>query len=236
MILFDYGTDKISFEIKHTSIPLTEAQKEDVENFWKSKTASNPSLFNGDQFSVNSVFANQNSLRICLNKTCYKHNLWMRQQPHKTPGYMILGTGVYVYDDDGLYLVRRQNVATNSGKIASVAGCVDYDSNVNSQGFFEYLKLANLKELEEEVTLENEPSMDDLKYLGLVHEDEDTIFRFRFLLKGKIINTVGDENSEVITVRWSDLVDFYEKYINNLNKSDQSFIKYYFMDKEVWKN
>lgn len=235
MILFDYDIDKISFEIKHASIPLSKAQEEDIENFWEQKTASNPSLFNGDQFSVNSVFASQKSLRICLNKTCYKHNLWMRQQPHKTPGYMILGTGVYVYDDNHLYLVRRQNVATNSGKIATVVGCVDYDNNVNSQNFFDYLKVANLKELEEEVVLDNKPRSNDLKYFGLVHEDEDTIFRFRFTLKGKIINTLGDENSEVITVKWSELDSFYKENLTCLNKSDQSFIKYYFMDKKVWK-
>ena len=234
MILFDYDIDKIFFEIEHASIPLSKAQEEDIENFWIQKTASNPSLFNGDQFSVKGVFASQNSLRICLNKTCYKHNLWMRQQPHKTPGYTILGTGVYVYYDNSLYLVRRQNVATNSGKIATVVGCVDYDNNVNSQNFFEYLKLANMKELEEEVVLDNKPCLKDLKYLGFVHEDEDAIFRFRFMLKGKIINTVGDENSEVINVKWGELDSFYKNNLTSLNKSDQSFIKYYFLDRKIW--
>ncbi len=234
MIICDFNKKDFLVNINHDLAPLSSEQESQIDGFWQTQTSENPELFDGDHFSVLGAVITNKTIKLDICKTSYKRSLWMRDQVHKKPGFVILGTGVYIYDDAFIYFVRRGNVATDRGKIATVAGCVDYDKNVTAESFFSHVEAVTYKELEEEASLAKNPDRKELKYLGLIQMEEDGIFRFRFAIKGTVTGVGNDENSEVIKVRLNELENFYTSKLDSLNKTERVCLKHYFIDGKIW--
>lgn len=227
MILIKEPQNKWMFDINHSYINLDEDQEKSVIANFQNKKVENPTIFNGEGFAFNKIEFNEASISVNINITDYQRNLWIKDQKRKIAGLMLLGTGAYIYDDEYVYFLQRSKTVAHPNKISTVVGTIDYDDKITSKDFFSYIRLCTLHEIEEEVLLENIPKIKDLYYLGALFNEEDSVLRFRYGFKGRILDVKNDENTGVISVKRKDLKDFTNKNKDNLIISDYSFLSGY---------
>lgn len=209
MIMKKKDLTKAIFHINETFTNLPTNISAKIECNWQSEIAANHTLFNGVAFTCVTFSNVNNKLVFEIAKTNYKRNLWAKKTKSTIPGLIPICTGVIFITKDNVYqFVRRsQLVGTFKNCISYVAGILDYSQNYKN--FIEYTKENTIKEIQEETILKNKLDPNDLELIGAAYQKYNSQLFFTYICKNEIEKLIGEENTEIINVKYENLSEFF---------------------------
>lgn len=177
-------------------------------------------MFNGIVFSCNQFVDDGQRLFFNLNSVDYATYKWARDNKHPIPGTYAMGNGMLLFDPKrkAYVLLQRSNgVAFDKGKISGIGGVLDFQEGVNMAGFLGYVRQQTLKEVDEEVCLQE--SLSAVALLGL-YVDTDTL-KVEFLYRGTgvVLGVKAAENKRIVEVSQAGLMGFVRQNQTELEES-----------------
>lgn len=179
----------VILKFENREIKLPNELKESIEKFWNDATKENPNLYNGEDYTVESIIETKQNIEMLIVKSNYAHYLYNERIGIKEENYRCCSPwgGILLLTKDDYFVIGEMDNTTSipyclqiSGGGIDVAdiqnGIINIDLNIK-------------RELKEELNL----NLDDIDYkLEFIEYPSKTRNAYGFLAIGKI-NQTRDE-------------------------------------------
>lgn len=199
---------KFRYFIKHNLPIISRNARTEIDKNWENLLRNNPSLFNGLIYCCNSFVSNGNNIAIGVNQADYKTYKFARDRNKKLPGAYAMGVGIFILDERTqcyFFLKRSGNLAFDADTISVIGGVLDY-AEIDMNDFPKYVEKVAIREVEEEVYLENKLS--GVRLIGMYFDTESLKVEYVYFAFGSVLKVKGDENVAVIQIPKNELSNF----------------------------
>lgn len=213
--------------VPYSNNSLTIDELRESDQVWNDAQKDNPTIFNGMQFSCNAMDIQNSNITVLLSKLEYKVQLWAKKLGRNLSGYTAVGVGVTAYDEKkGEFIVmqRGTNVSVYKNQIGSIGGGLDYADEAFND-FPEFLRQAALKEISEEVNVENESAL-NLQFVCATFDELSSNLVFRFLLKNNVLSLKNDEHTGFIRIPRDELSTFIAQNYDRIAVTTRPSLEY----------
>lgn len=196
-------------------VKLSPSDQKDSKEYFVELKKSIPKMFDAPKISCKSIEYSDSKLIFSLCRCEYRDYVWSRGKGKHIPGLGPIGSGVLFSDKNFYYLVKRSSgVQYGQDKISLIGGNLDYIEGIeekDSAYFEKFLYSHILNEVQEEVVLRQEVTVNSLSSISYVFDTEFNKLQVQCLVTGKLEKLKDWENSQIVTVPINEL----GSYINN---------------------
>ena len=200
-------------------IELPEELQKDIKKFWENVIKDNPNLFDGENFVIESMHENENTIELLAVKSHYSHYLYNERVGIQEEKFRACSpwTGILLQTTDNYLVVGQMDKTTSKPDCLQIPGGQLDTSDINGDKLD---LIQNLKrELKEEINIDLDTIDYKFKYLEYPNIKRNV---YGFIALGKI-----DKTKDKLETHFKE----YKKYLleNNL---ETEFEKLVFFKKE----
>jgi hypothetical protein len=224
MICHLEADSRLTFHLDNSHPRLNTEDLALAQSYWEKIVQKNPSVFDGEIYSCNSLVQDATGIHIHVDRTNYSLYKWARDHKKTIPGTHVMGTCMFVFDKqrESYVLVQRADtVAFDVGKISGIGGVVDYQE-VGMASFSDYIQQAVETEVSEELITTN--GVHGVSLLGLYYDSETLKTEFAYYGEAQVLGVKANENKRIVEVGKNQLGAYVHDFEDQIEESTKNHL------------